>query len=219
MGHDLATDSRAPVVYVDDRERVARIDALLAGRWGVAVRIKRLASGDYFVGAHVGVERKSAADLHRSVAEGRLFAQMRRLRAAYPVPILLTQARPAASRLPGMHPNAVRGALASVAGRFGVAVLPGRGRCDAARYLALLARQEARAGPANPSRAAARRGALERRRLRVLESLPDVGPVLAHRLLARFGTVEACLAASEESLAGVAGIGSRRARRIRAVVG
>jgi len=43
---------------------------------------------------------------------------------------------------------------------------------------------------------------------------PEVGPVLAHRLLAAFGTPEAALAASERALLGVSGLGPSRARRL-----
>ena len=50
--------------------------------------------------------------------------------------------------------------------------------------------------------------------LRVLQSLPGVGPDRAKRLLERFGTVRACFGASTEEIMDVEGIGSKTAAAI-----
>jgi Fanconi anemia group M protein len=51
--------------------------------------------------------------------------------------------------------------------------------------------------------------------MRILQSLPGIGPGIAHNLLEQFGSVEAVLAADEPDLQGVAGIGAGRAKAIR----
>jgi DNA excision repair protein ERCC-4 len=50
--------------------------------------------------------------------------------------------------------------------------------------------------------------------LRILQSLPGVGPDRAKRLLERFGTVRACFGASTEEIMDVQGIGSKTAASI-----
>lgn len=57
------------------------------------------------------------------------------------------------------------------------------------------------------------------RRLHVLQSLPGVGRERAERLLAYFGTVQRCFAASAQELCQVEGIGAKTAEEIRRVVG
>ena len=51
-----------------------------------------------------------------------------------------------------------------------------------------------------------------------MQGLPRVGPVLAARLLARFGGVRAVVGATEAELAEVEGIGPRLAKAIRETV-
>lgn len=53
----------------------------------------------------------------------------------------------------------------------------------------------------------------------VLQGLPGVGPERAARLLERFGSIKAVVAAGEDDLAAVDGIGPRTARRIGWAVG
>ena len=51
--------------------------------------------------------------------------------------------------------------------------------------------------------------------LQILQSLPGIGPSAAHKLLEQFGCVEAVLAADEQALLSVAGIGVGRVKSIR----
>jgi DNA excision repair protein ERCC-4 len=56
------------------------------------------------------------------------------------------------------------------------------------------------------------------RQLRVLQSLPGVGADRAKKLLQRFGTVRACIAATPAELCEVEGIGSKTAAAIDQVI-
>jgi DNA excision repair protein ERCC-4 len=59
---------------------------------------------------------------------------------------------------------------------------------------------------------------LASRKLYMLQGLPGVGPVLANRLLVQFGSIEAVVAANEDTLTQVPGIGRKKAGRIRELV-
>jgi ERCC4-type nuclease len=52
------------------------------------------------------------------------------------------------------------------------------------------------------------------RQLRILQSLPGIGPDRAARLLERFGTLRACFGASRAELIEVEGIGLKTAAAI-----
>jgi ERCC4-type nuclease len=56
------------------------------------------------------------------------------------------------------------------------------------------------------------------RQLRILQSLPGVGPDRASQLLERFGTVRACFGASSTELQEVEGIGPKTAAAIEQVI-
>lgn len=52
----------------------------------------------------------------------------------------------------------------------------------------------------------------------MLQGLPGVGPALANRLLARFGSIERVVVADEDALIRVRGVGRKKAALIRALV-
>ena len=66
-------------VVVDDRERRSGIVEELEKAAGVAVRIERLALGDYCVDGAVLIEGKTAAGFAQSLFDGRLFDQAGRM--------------------------------------------------------------------------------------------------------------------------------------------
>jgi ERCC4-type nuclease len=56
------------------------------------------------------------------------------------------------------------------------------------------------------------------RQLFILQSLPQVGPKLAKRLLTHFDSIEAVFTASEKELIKVEGIGQEKALKIREIL-
>ena len=176
-------------------------------RLGVAVEIIALASGDYRIGRDVLVERKTVSDLHGSLASGRLFAQIGRIRDEAPFPYLLVEGSDldAGPR----HPNAVRGALLAIA-ELGVSTIRSVDAVDSARWLHRLvvrgARRRATASP--PARRAAVPG------VAVLAGVPGISTGIAATLVERFGSVEGVLAAGPDEWAAVEGIGRVRAQAL-----
>jgi Fanconi anemia group M protein len=118
-----------------------------------------------------------------------------------------------------VHPNAIRGALASLAVDFGASVLRTTDEADTADLLEVVARREQeesdREVDVHGEKAAK---TLAEQQEYVVSSIADVGPVTARALLSHFGSVEATLSADEEALQEVAGVGTVTAERIREVV-
>ena len=193
----------------EDRSPVPRcLEAL-----GVAVELVRLPVGDYRLASECVVERKTVRDLHASLVSGRIWSQLFALRRATRRPYLVVE---------GTHLDAgrvsdrgVRGALLAIA-ESGVIVLRSDDPEGTALWLLVLARR-ARSCAQDSDR---RRG---RRRMvaspaGVLSTVPGVSPVLANRLLARFGSIAGVAAASESDLRDVDGIGEVRASALRNVL-
>ncbi|GAH99502.1 unnamed protein product [marine sediment metagenome] len=118
-----------------------------------------------------------------------------------------------------IHPNAIRGALAALVVEFNIPILPTRDEKETALILVAIARRE----QVGEAREVAIRGepkslALPEQQRFVVEGLPGVSAVLAKRLLEHFGTVERVIAASEDELRQVRGIGREKAKKIKLVL-
>ena len=207
-------------VVVDQRELDSTIAKDLSTWDGLTTRLETLAVGDYVLSDRVAVERKSAADFVDSVldADRSLFAQVGELSRAYARPTVVVEG----TNLYGqrnVEPNAIRGALASLAVDFGVSVLRTESEADTTALLATIARreQETRDREVSVHGEKTTKTRTEQQEY-VVSAIADIGPVTARSLLEALGSVEAVMTADEERLQEVDGVGEVTAGRIREVV-
>jgi ERCC4-type nuclease len=180
------------------------------------VQIQRLPAGDYLIEDTVLVERKTCADFALSLVDGRLFPQAAALTRRPERTILLLEG-PRPVRMPDVHPHALQGALVSLAAMWRLPVVHARDPEESLLALRFLAQQARRAGGVL-KRYDRRPKRLASRKLYVLQGLPGIGPGLARRLLARFGSVERVITANPAALMQVRGVGRTKAVRIRELV-
>ncbi len=205
-------------VIADDREEGGGVVDALRQMPGIQVTVERLKVGDYQVESRCVFERKTLADFAASIADGRLFAQARALAAA-PLPAaLILEGRASDLAANGMRREAMQGALISLSLVFHLPVLRAREPRESAQLILYAGDQLRRLEHDGGLRPGRRPAGQRRRQLRVLQSLPGVGPVRADRLLAAFGSVGAVMAAEGEALQAVAGLGPKRAAAIRETV-
>lgn len=176
-------------------------------RMGAQVTVEPLAAGDYRVAGGILIERKTVADLHRSLGRGRLWAQVGGIRDAAVTPFLLVEGDDIDEG--PRHPNAVRGALLAIAD-LGVAILRSRDPNDSALWVYRLALRQARKGRSR----AERKSTMPRPGLAVLAAVPGISNGTARALIERFGTVEAMLEAGPQQWGDVPGVGSVRAHAL-----
>ncbi len=207
------------IVTVDDRERLSAVPGLLAGVPGIEVRQARLKAGDYDLGNGVVVERKTARGFILSLMSGQLFAQAGALKLGAERPVLLLEGGSLYETGIAIDPAAIRGALVSLAAVWYLPVLRAAGPRESVEVLVTLARQARRDACGPWRRPGHKPHRPDRRKSYVLQGLPRVGPVLAARLLARFGSVRAVANAPEADLMEVEGIGPRLAQAIRDATG
>ncbi|WP_281194889.1 DEAD/DEAH box helicase [Halorubrum sp. F4] len=208
-------------VVIDQRELDSSIAKDLSTRNGLVTRLETLAVGDYVLSDRVAVERKSAADFVDSMldADRSMFEQVGELSRAYARPVLIVEG----TNLYGQRdidPNAIRGALASLAVDFGVSVLRTEGETDTTELLATIAKreQETRDREVSVHGEKTTKTRAEQQEY-VVSAIADIGPVTARSLLEHFGSVEAVMTAREDDLLDVEGVGPVTAERIREVVG
>ena len=208
-------------VVVDQRELDSSIAKDLSTRDGLVTRLETLAVGDYVLSDRVAVERKSAADFVDSMLDSdrSMFEQVGELSRAYARPVMVVEG----TNLYGQRdidPNAIRGALASLAVDFDVSVLRTEGEEDTTELLATVAKreQETRDREVSVHGEKTTKTRAEQQEY-VVSAIADIGPVTARTLLEHFGTVEAVMTAPEDDLLEVDGVGPVTAERIREVVG
>jgi len=208
-------------IVADQRELDATVARDLSTRDGIETRLETLAVGDYVLSDRVAVERKSVADFLDTLVGGdrSMFEQVGDAARHYSRPVVIIEGeRLYESR--NVHPNAIRGALASLAVDFGASVLRTDDEADTADLLETIARREQetadREVDVHGEKAAK---TLPEQQEYVVSSIADIGPVTARALLEAFGSVEAVMTAREDDLLGVDGVGAVTAERIREVVG
>jgi Fanconi anemia group M protein len=215
-------DEETVEIVADQRELDATIARDLSKRDGIRVRLETLAVGDYVLSDRVVVERKTVADfLATLTGEDRsLFEQAKDMASHYARPIVIIEGEGDLYAERNVHPNAIRGALASLAVDFGASVLRTRDADDTADLLAVIAKREQEEGGRETS-VHGEKGArtLAEQQEYIVSAIAEVGPVTARALLEALGSVEAVMTADVDELLGVSGIGEVTAERIREVAG
>jgi ERCC4-related helicase/ERCC4-type nuclease len=208
-------------IVADQRELDSTIARDLSTREGISTRLETLDVGDYVLSDRVAVERKSVSDFLDTLVGGdrSIFEQVGDMARFYSRPVVIIEG----DRLyeeRNVHPNAIRGALASLAIDFGVSVLRTENEADTADLLAVIAGREQEVSSREVSVHGKKSSkTLAEQQEYVVGAIADIGPVTARSLLSEFASVEGVLTASEEELMEAEGVGKVTAERIREVVG
>jgi ERCC4-type nuclease len=154
-----------------------------------------------------------------SIIDGRLFAQAARLAALGKPAAFILEGKATDLADTRMRRQALQGAMVTLALVFRVPVLRAIDAYETARLLCYAGHQ-LRWHPEDKAWGHGRRPKSKRRtQLRILQSLPGVGPDRAQALLDRFGSVQAALSAAAEELEETPGIGEKTAARLRWALG
>ncbi|MDY6818981.1 MAG: DEAD/DEAH box helicase [Halobacteriales archaeon] len=213
------TDDAVEIV-IDQRELDTTIARDLSTREGIETRLETLEVGDYVLSDRVAVERKAVDDFLDTLTGGdrSLFDQVGDLARHYARPVLLIEGDGLYEKR-NVHPNAIRGALASLAVDFNASVLQTVDEADTTDLLEVIASREQEDSDREVSVHGEKTAkTLAEQQEYVVSSIAEVGPITARSLLEGFGSVEAVVTADEEALREIEGVGAVTAERIREVV-
>lgn len=203
-------------IHVDHREARSGVTRELSNL-GVKVEPTNLPVGDYQIGSHVAVERKSSKDFVSSLIDKRMYKQAQELVENFPKPLIIIEGDDLYSS--GIHPNAIRGALASLALDFNIPIIPTRSPEDTAAMVHRIAiRESDKSSGEVQIRTDKKPLTLKEQQIFIVESLPNVGPVTARKLLEEFKSVGEVFNASLDELKRVDGIGDKIAQNIRKTI-
>lgn len=210
----ILPDDRVTVL-ADSRERNSLVIKHLEDS-GVNVRPKQLKVGDYIASDRVGIERKSIPDFLQSITNQRLFKQLGSLTESYEKPLLILEGDPGLLFMDnGMHPNAIRGALASVSIDYGVPIIwspDSKGTAEQIHRIAY--REQFKKDRGLQIRVKEKCHDLARQQEFIIAGLPHVSNTLSKRLLEEFRTVKKVFMGRKERFMRIEGMGEKKAKRI-----
>jgi Fanconi anemia group M protein len=204
-------------IIVDNREFNSTVVRELAKR-DVTIEPQQLPVGDYIISDRICVERKLVSDFLQSLIDGRLFVQLKKIKEEYQSAIMILEGEGLFTSRK-INSSAIYGALASIISDFHIPIISTASAIETAELVRTLAAREQLENKRLPEiRGEKHAMTLPERQRFIIESLPNVSAILAHRLLEKFGTVSAIFSAKIDELIKVKGIGKRTAREIREAI-
>jgi len=205
-------------IEVDYREKPSGILEILCNRNDVIAEEKKLPFGDYCINGNITVERKTTKDFIISIIDGRLFTQASRLKKFAEKPVLVIEGRNLYHTGYAMDPRAIKGAITSLSTVWYIPVILTKDVNGTADFLTMTAVQDMENQSLYVKRLGRKPKRMKRLKLHILQGLPQIGPKTANRMLEHFGTIEKVITADESELAGLEGIGRKKASLIRKIV-
>lgn len=201
------------VIYVDYREKNSNMMREL-DKINCLIKVKSMGVGDYQITDDIIIERKTVEDFSKSITDKRLYQQAKELATNCQKPLMIIEGENIYHSF--LHPNAIRGALASIALDFKIPIIQTQNETDTAFMLKRIALREQEKNHKKPVsiRTQTKPVTLKEQQLFITESLPGIGPVMAKSLLRHFKTVRNMINASKNELKDVEGIGEKTANNI-----
>jgi Fanconi anemia group M protein len=205
-------------IFADHREKCSGVIKELV-ELNTDIRLEQLDTADYILSSRCGVEFKTVEDFAQSIIDGRLLEQIKQLRSNFERPLVIIEGMQDLFSVRNIHPNAIRGMLATIAISYGIPVLFTKNPRETAYLLSIIAKREQEETGKDFSMHADRKPlSLKEQQEYVVSALPNVGGTLAKELLKKFKTIKKIVNAKEDKLQKVGKIGGIKAKKIREVL-
>ena len=182
----------------------------------VSLLCKQLKIGDYICSDRVALERKTIPDFIQSVIDGRIFKQVREISECFERPVLIIEGNPDLLFFErNIHPNTIRGALASLVVDHKIPILWSRNSNETAHQIYWIAqREQIQEKRSVAVRCFKKAKTISEQQEFLIAGLPYVNTKLSRNLLKKFKTPKRVFTAKPDKLMKVEGIGKGKARRI-----
>ncbi len=206
-------------ILADIREKYSGVVSALYDE-GALIELKALPIGDFLCSSRAAVEVKRPSDFVNSIIDGRLLQQLKELKENFERPVVIIEGAGEQDlySIRNVHPNAIRGMLATIAVSYRIPILYSKNPKDTAGFLIAIARREKEANAPEPSLHNRKPATLAEKQEYTIASLPGIEVKLARALLQKFGSVAEIMSATEEQLQKVELVGPKKAAEIRRVI-
>jgi len=197
-----------PLIIVDDRERELHKYLLQTNS---DVIKKRLEIGDALTSEHTVIERKTRDDFESSIIDKRLFHQMEQM-IIFPNRIVIIEGSSSKYRI---RKEAILGAYSSILTDYKTGIFFTKNIESTSKIIHAIAKHEQIAIKRNIGILAKRKAlTFKELQLRIIESLPNIGPGMASKLLNHFGTLNKLFTATSDELSEIDGIGKLKSKMV-----
>ncbi len=205
-------------VFADFREKGNHIVKELCDN-NIIVKLEALDSADYILSSRVGVEVKTVPDFVNSIVDGRLLSQLKILKQKFERPIIILEGEENVFTIRNVHPNAIRGMIATIAVSYGIPIVQTKDFKETTAFLVAIAkREQEKLGDKEFSPHSDKRVlSLKEQQEYIVSALPNVGPTAAKELLKHFKSIKNIVNASEEDLKKANKIGDKIAKALKDV--
>lgn len=204
-------------MIVSNRQKGKPIAKELENR-GIILRYANLKAGDFLISGKMAVEIETADDFLNAISSKMLFRKLLDFRRDFPEAVFIIEGFN--SQNGKMNSPKVRSAISYITILNRMPIIMTRDARDSAEYLNLLARQVQHGLTLDPEFEKQKEKHTSTRdgQLSIVESLPEIGPATAEAMLAHFGSLSKIFAAPVSELMEVAGIGRKKAEKIRSFI-
>lgn len=202
-------------IFVDHRETKSHVFSHLKDS-DAELACEQLKTGDFICSDRVVIERKSVSDFVQSMIDRRIFRQIAEMKECFERPVLMVEGD--SSKMfsdRDIHPNAIRGALASIAIDYGIPIIWTSDARETAEQIYWIARREQSCDKrAVVIRCPEKKKTTSDYQEFLIAGLPDINTVLGRNLLRKFKTPRRVFSADRKKLMKVEGIGEAKANKI-----
>ncbi|MBN2454609.1 DEAD/DEAH box helicase [Candidatus Woesearchaeota archaeon] len=224
----LKLEKQAPLKKFDEDEKVKIFGDFREKGSGVIkelieqnaeIEMRQLNVGDYLCSSRVAIEVKTIPDFVNSIIDGRLLSQVKELKYNFEKPVVVIEGEEDIYSVRNVHPNAIRGMLATIAVDYGIPILKTKDYRDTAALLLAIAKREQKEDKKDFSLRGEKKPMSEAELQEyIVASLPGVESVIAKGLLKEFKTIKNIVDAPEEELKKAEKIGAKKAADIRKIL-
>ncbi len=215
--NDYLSDEKKLKVLVDVREKGSILSKKLV-ELGMDVKVQTLATADIIVSDKIGIERKTVPDFVNSIIDKRIFTQLRDLKNNFENPLIVLEGEEDLYSVRNIHPNAIRGMLATIVSSFKIPILRTKDSLDTVELIRTIAKREQTQEEKDIATRVKTPMTTREQQEFIIESLPMIGPSLSKALLRKFKTVKKIMNAPQKELEKVEKIGSKKAKEIQNIL-
>ncbi|MEE9323145.1 MAG: ERCC4 domain-containing protein [Candidatus Aenigmarchaeota archaeon] len=177
---------------------------------------KQLKTGDYICSDRVCVERKTIPDFIQSIIDQRIFKQVSEISECFEKPLMILEGNPDLLFMErNVHPNTIRGALASLAIDYKIPIIWTRNSLETANQIYWIAyREQVKEKRGMAIRCPRKLTSISNQQEFLIAGLPHVNTKLSKSLLKKFKTPKKVFSAKPEKLMKVEKIGKGKAKKI-----
>lgn len=201
-----------PKVIADYREKGSNVLKELLDK--TELRLEKLSVGDFLLSNRVAVEYKTVPDFVDSIIDGRLLSQLKELR-KYERPLIIVEGIEDIYSQRKIHPNSIRGMIATIIVSYGIPLIQTRNSKDTAEYLISIAKREQAEDKNDIQHHYKKPETIKDQQEYFISALPNIGMGGAIPLLKHFKSVKNIVNASEKELQDVDLIGPKKSKALK----